>query len=133
MKLNGKQTAVVKAALIELDRAWRCGTANAGFQKRTMELLRGPTGPWPHESEAAFLLELMDRPGAEVHLGGGMSQPEADSSMTVVAVNIRMPLPKLKDGSTMAPETLKAALCAMFTGFAFDLEDGTEVEITKAE
>lgn len=79
MKLNEKQVAVLKAALVELDHAWRRGTANAGFQKRTMELLRGPSGPAPHESEAESLLRLLDRPGAEVHLQAS-PEPRADDT-----------------------------------------------------
>ena len=67
-KLSAKQMAVVKAALIELDRQWRRGTANSGFSPEALELLRGANSPRPHESEPSFVLDLLSREGAQLRI-----------------------------------------------------------------
>lgn len=66
MNLNEKKRNILRAALIELDRQWKKGTANAGFHADTMQLLRCPNGPWPHESEVGDLLNLIADPEREV-------------------------------------------------------------------
>jgi hypothetical protein len=75
-KLNAKQLAVVKAALSELDRRWRAGTANAAFGPEAMKMLRGTNSPLPHESEARFVLQMLERPGAGASITNVGLDPE---------------------------------------------------------
>jgi hypothetical protein len=66
VQLTEAQLLVLKAALFELDRAWRRGTANSGFHDKTMGWLRGSRPV--HESEVRRLLETLDKPGVHVTL-----------------------------------------------------------------
>ena len=66
--LSIAQCNIIRAALIELDRAWSRGTANSGFSEEASDLLRGPMGPWPHESEVNRLREKIEKPGTAICL-----------------------------------------------------------------
>lgn len=59
--LTPPQVAILKAALLELDKNWRRGTANAGFSEEAWRLLRGEFSP--HESEVERLYRLLSAPG----------------------------------------------------------------------
>lgn len=68
MNVSPQHIDVLKAALIELDKQWRRGTANAGFQDKTMALLRPVNGRPVHESTPQFLLQLLEKPGTRLTL-----------------------------------------------------------------
>jgi len=72
--LEAKARTLVIAALLELDAKWRLGTANAAFgDPRTIGLLRGLTAPHIHESDVAFVRELIEDGRLVVALAGRMS------------------------------------------------------------
>jgi len=66
--LSLAQYNIIRAALIEFDRAWSRGTANSNFSEEAADLVRGPNGPWPHESEVDRLLEKIEKPGTVICL-----------------------------------------------------------------
>lgn len=67
--LNEKEWRILISALTELDLRWRQGTANAGFCKKTMHLLRGP-GENIHESDVLSLCKRIERSEVTLHPKG---------------------------------------------------------------
>lgn len=75
MKLEPGQTAVLKAALHELDRNWQGLRGAHPVSNEAHQMLRPTGGPWAHESTAGFLYRLIENGEFEVHFERPPTKP----------------------------------------------------------